>query len=176
MHWLDGIARVKLWWMGWPGLIFRDSGIGGGAFAEMAEARIWTRMLRRTIVRVNHVAGGAAAAAIISGFIVRAGQRKQRIEQSRFLQAEKNGIRAQQSAEAALAELVVRAAGFFFAIGLPISPFFSPPRSNTRRMFPGCEISQRSSGVSSGTTPFVRVSSAVGAGTVSSACGWPSAE
>src|ERR1700722_1783076 len=81
-------------------------------------------MLWRAIVGVNDVTGGATAAAIVAGFVVCAGQRKQWIEQARFLQAEKNGIGAEQSAEAAFAELVVGAAGFFFAIGIADFAFF----------------------------------------------------
>src|SRR5580692_11647370 len=106
------------------GFIFGDGGVGGGAFAEMAEAGVWAGMLRLAVVCVNHVTGGAAAAAIVAGSVVGAGQREQRIEQARFLQAEKNGIGAQECAEAAFAELVVGAAGFFFAIGIADFTFF----------------------------------------------------
>src|SRR5260370_39414744 len=60
----------------------------------------------------------ASAAAIVARMIVRAGKRQDGVEQSRFLQAEKNGIGAQLSAEAAVAEFVVRFAGIFFAIGI----------------------------------------------------------
>ena len=115
---------MKLWRMGWPDSFFGIVGSEDEAFAEMAELRVRAGMLRRAIIGVNHVASGAAAAAIVAGFVVGAGQRKQRIEQARFLQAEKNGIGAKQGAEAALAELVVGAAGFFFAIGIADFAFF----------------------------------------------------
>ncbi len=59
----------------------------------------------------------AAAAAIISWIVVRSGKREQRVEQARFLQAEKHGIGPQQRAESAIAQLIVRAPGFLFAIG-----------------------------------------------------------
>src|SRR5260370_3558078 len=60
----------------------------------------------------------ASAAAIVAGMIVRAGKRQDGVEQSRFLQAEENRIGAQLSAEAAVAELVVRFAGIFLSIGI----------------------------------------------------------
>ena len=156
---------------GMAGFVSRNRRIGCRAVAAIAEARVWAGMLRRAVVGVDHVARRASAGAIIAGLVVRAGQRKQRIEQARFLQAEKNGIGAQLGAESALAELVVGRPASSSRSGLPISPFFSPPRSNTRRTLPGCEISQRSSGVISGRMPFVRVSSGVGAGMVRIACG-----
>src|SRR5260370_8193724 len=68
----------------------------------------------------------ASAAAIVAGMIVRAGKRQDGVEQSRFLQAEENRIGAQLSAEAAVAELVVRFAGIFFAIGIANLRLFAP--------------------------------------------------
>ncbi len=53
--------------------------------------------------------------------------------------------------------LIVGLAWIFFPRRIADFCFFLPPRSNTRRTLPGCEISQRYSGVSSGNTPFVRV-------------------
>ena len=73
-------------------------------------------MIGRAIVGVDDVAGGAAAGAIIAGLVVGARQVEEGIEETRFLQAEENGIGAQLGAETAIAELVVRAAGFFLAI------------------------------------------------------------
>ena len=78
----------------------------------------------RSIVCIHHVAGRAAAAAIVARFVVGAGQREHRIEQTRFLKAEKNGIGAKESTETALAELVVGAAGLFFAIRVSDFAFF----------------------------------------------------
>src|SRR5436190_1864656 len=51
------------------------------------------------------MAGGAAAAAIVAGLIVRTGEREQRIEQARLLQPEEHGIHAELSPEAAIAQL-----------------------------------------------------------------------
>src|SRR5580692_1896721 len=98
------------------GFILRDGWVGRSAFSHVSEARVRTCMFRRAIVCVHDVAGRAAAAAIVAWFVVGAGQREHRIEQTRFLKAEKNGIGAKESTETALAELVVGAAGLFFAI------------------------------------------------------------
>src|SRR6266852_6005960 len=73
-------------------------------------------MGRIAIIRVDHVARGAAARAIIARMIVRAGERKNRIEQSRLLQSKKHRIRAQLSSKTSIAELVIGLARFFFAI------------------------------------------------------------
>ena len=60
--------------------------------------------------------------AIVAGMIVGAGQRQQRIEQARLLQAEEHGIGAQQRAQAAVAQLVIGQPGIFASrFGLPIS-------------------------------------------------------
>ena len=129
---------------GMAGLVFGNGGIGGSAEAGVAELRVGAGVRRIAIVGVNDVAGGAAAGAIVAGMIVGAGQRHDRIEQARFLQAEENGIGAQFRAEAAVAELGRRACR-----DLPrdwdcrFRLFSAPPRSNTRRTLPGCEISQR---------------------------------
>ena len=40
-------------------------------------------------------------------------------------------------------------------VGLPISAFLTPPRSNTRSTLPGCVTSQRGSGSRNGSQPFV---------------------
>ena len=118
MHWLDGIERVNSWRMGWPDSFARNRGIGRSAEAAIAEWRVLRGMRRRAIVRINDVAGRAAAGAIIAGLIVGARQGKQRIEQARFLQAEKNRIGAQLRAESARAEFVVGLAGIVGAHGL----------------------------------------------------------
>ena len=174
MHWLDGIERVKSCWIGWPGSRLRNRRIAWCRSALVAERRV----LRRSAPAIGrwrrHVAGRAAAAAIVAGLIVGAGKRQQRIEQARLLQAEEHGIGAQLRAEAAIAQFASGRPGSSSRAGLPISPFRRPPRSNTRSTLPGCETSQRWSGSRNGSTPFVRVSSAVGGGDVSSRCGVPS--
>src|SRR5207253_2804707 len=76
--------------------------------ASVAEWRVLRGMVRRAIVRVRHVASGAAAAAIVARLIVGAGKREQRIEQARLLQPEEHGIDAELGAEAAIAQLDLR--------------------------------------------------------------------
>src|SRR3977135_1533677 len=58
--------------------------------------------------------------------IVRAGERKNRIQQSRFLQAKKYGIRAKLGSKTSLAELVIGLARFFFAIRIAHLGFSAP--------------------------------------------------
>src|SRR5580704_7184061 len=101
-----------------PWLIFRDGGIVGSAEAGVAVFRVRRGMRRVNIIGINDVAGGAAAGAIVAGMIIGARKGHDRIQQTRFLQAEKNGVRAQFGAESAVAELVVRFAGIFLPIGI----------------------------------------------------------
>src|SRR6267142_1349207 len=83
-------------------------------------------MGRIAIIRVDHVARGAAARAIIAGMIVRARERKNRIEQSRFLQAKEYGISAQLGSKTSFAELVIGLARLFFAIRIADFSFLAP--------------------------------------------------
>ena len=94
MHWLDGMARVKAVADGMTGFMLDDGRVGGGALSHVSEARVGTGMLRRAIVRIDDMAGRAAAAAIVARFVVGPGQRQHRIEQAGLLKAEKNGIGA----------------------------------------------------------------------------------
>src|SRR5713226_3156172 len=105
-------------------MILHGGRIRRGAFPEMAEVRVGAGMLRRAVVGINHVARRAAATAIITRLVICSRQRKKRIEKARLLQTEKHGIGAEQSAEAALAQLVVRTPRFFLRIGIPDLSFF----------------------------------------------------
>src|SRR6267143_7225007 len=78
------------------------------------------------IIRVDHVTRDAATRAIIARMIVRARERKNRIEQSRFLQAKKYGIRTQPGSKTSFAELVIGLARFLFAIRIPNLRFLAP--------------------------------------------------
>ena len=131
----------------------------------MAEGCVRAGMLRRAIVRVDHVASACsrwrdnrradhwcrAARATDRAGAFSAGQETL----GRFAAVCRNRARP-----------ICRPGvpGFFLAIRIADFAFFPPPRSKTRSTLPGCEISQRSSGVNSGTTPFSRVSSGVGGG------------
>ena len=83
-------------------LVFRNRCVAGEAQALMPVLAPPTGIGRRTIVRVNDVAGRATARTIIARMIVRAEKAEQRIVQSRFLQTEKNRVGAIERAEAAL--------------------------------------------------------------------------
>src|SRR5450432_1090304 len=93
------------------GLVVRNRGIFRRAETTISEGRIFRRMFCRAVVPLHDVACGAATRSIIARLIVRAGQRKQRIEQARLLQAEKYGIGAKLRAKSAIAEFVVGLAG-----------------------------------------------------------------
>src|SRR5437764_5288427 len=94
---------------------FRNRFVGRETQTLMTEFAPPTRICRRTIVRVNDVAGGATARSIIAGMIVRSQKSEKRIVQSRFLQAEKNWIRAIQCSESAFRKSAIWFAVRFFA-------------------------------------------------------------
>src|SRR5580704_11830283 len=75
-------------------------------------------MRRVVVVRIDDVARRAAAGAVIASVIVGARERKDRIEQARFLQAEEYGIGAQFGSKTAVAELIVGFARRFLAEGV----------------------------------------------------------
>ena len=151
MHWLEGMARVKVCRIGWPDSFFGIVGSDEELSPRWPKWRVRTGMLRRAIVGINHVACPCSRWRDSRLAVIGAGQRKQRIEQARFLQAEKDRVGAQQGAEAALAEFDVGACRILLrGSGCRFRPFFRPPRSNTRKTLPGCEISQRSSGSARG--------------------------
>ena len=144
MHWLVGMelpvrtgARsdgpVRPW--EWSG---RDRLRQLTGHAAVAVLGIGPRMDRRAIVGIDHVAGGAAAGAIIAGLVVGAEEVQRRIEQARFLQADEDGIGAVLGAEAAIAKRVRNGRpGSSFVSGMPVSGRKRPPRSKMRRMLPG---------------------------------------
>src|SRR5882724_2002150 len=90
----------------------------------MAKRRVTPGMRRVEIIRVYHMAGRAAARAIVPGMIVRAGQRENRIQQARLLQSKKYRIGAQLRPEPALAQLVVWLSWIFFGARIPEFRFF----------------------------------------------------
>src|SRR5580704_19446550 len=62
-------------------------------------------MIFRAIIGVDHVAGAAAAGAVIAGLIVRAGKRKQRIEEAGLLKSQEDRICAKLRSESPFAQL-----------------------------------------------------------------------
>ena len=99
-------------------LVPRNSGVGRCALSQISILCVASGVLRGTIVCVNHVARRAAAASKIAGLVIGTGKREKRIEKTRFLQTEKNGIRTKQGAETTFAQFIVGTAGFFLAIGI----------------------------------------------------------
>src|SRR6266568_576765 len=158
---------------GMGGFVFGNGGIARSAYSGVAETRVRPRVCRIAIVRINHMASRAAAGAIVAGMVVGAGERHDGIEQACFLQPEKNRIGAQPVPKPRSLSLSSGLPGSSSRLGLPISAFLRPPRSNTRSTFPGWEVSQRKRGSSSGITPLARVSSGVGLGDVLIVCGTP---
>ena len=160
--------RVKTCSIGWPGSLLRDRRVARRRLCPRCpSAAYWAGVHGRAVVRVDDVAGGAAAGAVVAGLVVRSQERQQRVEQARLLQAEEDGIGAAS---------VPRPRSLSFTSG-PARLFLArrdcrsrrlrrPPRSNTRSTLPGCVTSNRGSGSRNGRMPFVRVSSGVGGGHV----------
>ena len=88
----DGMAALR----------FGDRFVGRETEALVSVLAPPAGVRRRPIVRVNDVAGRAAARSIIAGVIVRAEEPEEWIVQPRFLQAEENRIGAIERAETAL--------------------------------------------------------------------------
>jgi len=84
-----------------PRLVLRQRGIGARRAAAVAGRGVGTRVHRRAVVRVHHVAGAAAARAVIAGVVVRAEEREQRIEETRLLRAEDHRVDAVERPRAA---------------------------------------------------------------------------
>ena len=91
-------------------LVFRNGFVGGETETLVSVLAPPAGISRRTIVRVNDVAGRATARAIIARMIVRAQKSEQRIVQSRFLQTEEDRIGAIERAESALGQTIARSA------------------------------------------------------------------
>ena len=88
-------------------LAVRNGRIDGGARAEVARARVRSGVEPVAVVGVDHVAGAAAAGAIVPGMIVGAEERERRVEQPGALETLEDRVRARERAVAAEAEPVV---------------------------------------------------------------------
>src|SRR5207237_4712780 len=95
-----------------------DRGIERRGAAVVAELRVLTGVIRRSIVGINDMTGGAAAIAIVARLIVGAGKRQQRIEQPCLLQSQEHGIGPQQRPKAAIAQLRIGTARILVARGV----------------------------------------------------------
>ena len=177
MHWLVGMERVNSCLIGWPDSFLRNGGIDLRAVRLIAERGVGAGVHRRAIVGVNHVAGGAAAVPIVAGMIVGAGQRKNRIQQARLLQAQKHRVGAQLGAEAAIAQLVVGRAGIFFGIRIADFRARVRRRARTRAGYcPAAKLPSAPADPDAAACLCSRVLLAIGGGNVLMRCGTPSGE
>src|SRR5260370_14676878 len=69
--------------------------------------------------------------------MVRLGERDNWIEQARFLQSKEDGIGAQLSAKAAVAQFVIRLSGVFLAIGIADLRFLAAAAFEHTKDIPG---------------------------------------
>src|SRR4051812_26053963 len=106
----SGDGTGELVFDGMPALILANGFVGREAQPLVAEPGIPTRMRWGAIVRVNHMAGGAAARTIVSRMVVRAHKVQQRIMQACLLQPQKDRVGAIQSAQPAFGKAASRLA------------------------------------------------------------------
>ena len=110
MHCDDGIALVRTCLIGWPRSSFGIVGSTVALVPEVPEGGVGRGVRGVPVVGVDHVAGRAAGGAVVAGVIVGAEHVERRVEQARLLQAQEDGVGAQQRSEPADGELVVGAA------------------------------------------------------------------
>lgn len=100
-----------------PRLVFGNHRVIGEAKTPIAELGIRTRVDRRAVVGVDHVARRAATRTVIARVIVRAQEVERRVEQSGFGQADEDRIGAILGAQAAIAQASTGPARFFETFG-----------------------------------------------------------
>src|SRR6266852_9246492 len=119
-------------------LIMAQTGlIAAEAQALVAVFAVVRRVSRGAIVGVDHVARGAAAAAIVAGMIIRSHKTEQRIVQSHFLQIQDDRIGTNQRTEATVRQSAQR---FARRLGRRrdtklqwlLAPFFKDPQNVSR--------------------------------------------
>src|SRR5262249_18503598 len=93
-----------------PRLVLANRGVVAGAAPEVAVLGEGPGVSGRPVVRVDHVARGAAARPIVAGMIVGAEEPERRIVQSRLLDIEDHRIGPVERAESARAQPVRRPA------------------------------------------------------------------
>ncbi len=91
-------------------LLPRDRRIGGRRRSEVAEFRVLAGVRRVAVVGVDHVTRRAPGGAKVAGVVVGAEHVQRRVQQARLLQSQEDRVGAQERAEPADRELVVRAA------------------------------------------------------------------
>ena len=156
MHWLVGMPAANWCSIGWPGSFLGDRRVGFWKLRpRLPNVGVRAGVDRRAVVGVDHVAGGAAARAIVAGVVVGAQEVERRVEEPR--------LAAGRSKTGSVRFWVPRPRslrparglpGSSNGSGMPISCGSRPPRSKIRRTLPGCEASKRGSGSRNGTTPL----------------------
>ncbi len=103
---------------GMPGLVLRDGRVDAPAQPAVAElvARVGPGIGPGAVVRVDDVAGGAAAGAVVSGVVVGSRQREHRVHEARLLGADDHGIGPVQRPDAPGREPLVGLAGLLEGI------------------------------------------------------------
>ena len=154
MHWLDGNRARELMDDRMAALVLRNGFVRGEAQSLVAVLAPPAGVRRRTIVRINDVAGRAAARAIIarsdrSSPGSRAADRAAAFFAGRG-KPDRCGSACRGRARTSGAS-VCRAARR--AVGMPSCNCFSPPFSKMRRMFPGLLRLKRGSGSRNGRMP-----------------------
>ncbi len=98
-------------------LVLRDRGVGVPRQAEVTGGGIRPGVHGRAVIRVDDVAGGAAAGAIVAGVVVRAEEVERGVEQSRLGQADEHRVGAVLGAEPSLGEAALGLAGVGERVG-----------------------------------------------------------
>ena len=98
-------------------LVLRNRRVGTERQPLVAVLRVAPGVHGAAVVRVDHVAGGAARRAILAAHVVRAREVEHRIQQPRLLQGEPDRVRAVQRAEPARAQAFVRLARLLQWVG-----------------------------------------------------------
>ena len=99
------------------GLVAGNGRIGLKRQPGIAEGGVRPGVDRRAVVGVDHVAGGAAAGAIVARMVVGAEEVERRVEEPGLLQADEDGVGAVLGAQAAGAQAGLGLAGFFERVG-----------------------------------------------------------
>ncbi len=94
-------------------LIARDHGVSLSAQSLVAEGGVRAGVDRRSVVGVDHVAGGAAAGSIVAGMVVGPEEVERRVEQAGLLQADEDRVGAVAGPQSAGAQPGAGLAGVF---------------------------------------------------------------
>src|SRR5208283_4938413 len=114
-------------------LVLRNGWVYCRSKAGMAIRGVRAGMHWGIIVGIHHMASGASAVSVVARLVVRSGETEQGIEQSRFLQSQKDRISTKQCAESAVTEFYIWPARLFIRrrnayFGLCMAAAFENPQ------------------------------------------------